>query len=80
MTAKNILQPVVGPQLYNFRNWSLNEKNLSIEVSLVSGEALLISDCLTYRTTVAIERGDCQLIDSISSICLMTGHWLQCFA
>lgn len=60
-------------QFYNISNWSFNGGNLSMEVSIDNGEALLISDWLKYRPTVAIKR---EISDPISSISLMTG--LQC--
>lgn len=41
-------------QFYNVRNWTLNGGNLSMEVSIVNGEALLISGWLNYRPTVTI--------------------------
>lgn len=45
-------------QFYNISNWSFNGGNLSMEVSIDIGEALLISDWLKYGPTVAIKRGD----------------------
>ena len=48
----------------NIGNWSLIWGNLSIEVSIVNGEAPFIGGWLTYQPNWGTERGDCGLNDS----------------